>query len=151
MKAAVCRAFGEPERADDPAYATLLDRMQRVAELTRWQAGHIARYQTEELCALLDEHEVPCARVNTLDDLMSDPQVAHNAILVEIEHETGGRLRIAGPPARFGETPTSIRRLPPALGEHTAEVLTEIGVAEHELSELTAAGVVAGAPGATGR
>jgi len=72
-----------------------------------------------------------------------DPQVVANGLLLELEHAICGPLRVPGPVARFGSTPSEVRRLAPTLGEHTDEVLTEIGVDPAELANLRAQSALA--------
>jgi crotonobetainyl-CoA:carnitine CoA-transferase CaiB-like acyl-CoA transferase len=86
----------------------------------------------------LTREGVPCAPVLTRTQMLSDPQVVANGIVVETTHETAGRLRQARPAARFSATPTPIRQGAPALGEHTAEILAELGYAAAEIEALMA-------------
>ena len=84
---------------------------------------------------------VPCAPVLTRGRMIQHPQVQANGIVVETEHRAAGRLRQARPAARFSATPTAIRRGGPALGEHTGEVLAELGYSDAEIAALRAEGI----------
>jgi crotonobetainyl-CoA:carnitine CoA-transferase CaiB-like acyl-CoA transferase len=88
----------------------------------------------EEWLARLTEAGVPCAPVLTRTQMLSNPQVVANGIVVETEHATAGRIRQARPAARFSATPAAIRHGGPALGEHTAEVLGELGYTEADIA-----------------
>ena len=80
--------------------------------------------------------------VYNYDDLIADPQVAHNGSFITMEHPTEGTLKLAGIPIRFSETPGTIRRHHPAVGEQTAEILSEAGFSEAEIAALNASGAV---------
>lgn len=80
--------------------------------------------------------------VYNYDDLIADPQVAHNGSFITMEHPTEGTLKLAGIPISFSETPGTIRRHHPAVGEQTAEILGEVGFSEAEIAALTASGAV---------
>ena len=96
----------------------------------------------DEVCALLDEHGVPCAKVNSIQQLTEDPQVRHNGSIEVVDHPVGGSLYQPAPAARFEKTPASVRRLAPGHGEHTEEVLLEIGVPQDRIVSLRNEGVL---------
>ncbi|REJ85539.1 MAG: CoA transferase [Acidobacteria bacterium] len=151
----VCNAFGRPELADDPRFATLLGRMQAIDEIRDWEEREIARRSADEVCALLDEHGVPCAKVNRLAELAGDDQARHNETIERVEHPRGGAMLRARPPARFEKTPSGIRCHAADHGEHTEEVLAEAGFDAERIAALRAAGVLgptgaAATPGADG-
>ena len=90
-------------------------------------------------------HDVWCAPVNDLDRVVEDSQVVHNEILITLEHPTAGPVRVVGSPVRFSETPSSVRRVPPILGQHTIEILRDVlAMTEDEIA-------AAGEHGAFGR
>jgi crotonobetainyl-CoA:carnitine CoA-transferase CaiB-like acyl-CoA transferase len=91
---------------------------------------------------LLDTKDVWCAPVRAFEDVVDDPQVAHNDLLTTVEHPNGGELRVVGVPVRFSATPGSIRSGPPAVGQHTDEVLASIGYDAEEIRTLRDDGVV---------
>jgi crotonobetainyl-CoA:carnitine CoA-transferase CaiB-like acyl-CoA transferase len=83
------------------------------------------------------------APVNGVREFMSDPQVRVNRTVFEVQDPRAGTLRQLSHAARYAETPASLRRLPPQLGEHTDEVLAEVGYSADEIRELRASGAVA--------
>jgi crotonobetainyl-CoA:carnitine CoA-transferase CaiB-like acyl-CoA transferase len=91
---------------------------------------------------LLATKDVWCAPVQTFDDVVDDPQVAHNDLLTTVEHPNGGELRVVGVPVRFSATPGSIRSGPPSVGQHTDEVLASLGFRDEEIRALHDDGVV---------
>ncbi|MCZ6823954.1 MAG: CoA transferase, partial [Deltaproteobacteria bacterium] len=99
-------------------------------------------HTTAELCARLEVEDVPHAAVTSLESLHRHPQVIENRLLVESEHPHAGRTRIPRPVASFEATPATLRRPAPALGEHTDELLAELGLPEGEIHELRAEGVL---------
>ena len=95
-----------------------------------------------EWLALLGNADVCVAPVNSIEETARDPQVLHRDMVVTIEDPARGRQRALGIPLKFSETPGSIRRPPAGLGEHTEEVLREIGYDAEEIGELRAQGVI---------
>jgi len=78
--------------------------------------------------------------VNSLESLLHDPHLEAVGFWQTVEHPTEGTMRLPGIPAVYGKTPGSIRRLPPRLGEHSVEILREVGVADDEIKTLLASG-----------
>ncbi len=89
-----------------------------------------------EWLARLTAEGVPCAPVLTRTELLAHPQVAANGIVVEADHSGAGRLRQARAAARFSATPTGLKRGAPALGEHTDEILAEVGLSPTDARRL---------------
>jgi crotonobetainyl-CoA:carnitine CoA-transferase CaiB-like acyl-CoA transferase len=139
----LCRALGKPELQSDPRFATIAARMENSEVLAAIIREYTAAHDTEEVCRRLDAEGVPSARINAAADLHLDPQVIANALLADHEHEVCGPMRLPRPIADFDVTPAAVRRLAPALGQHTDEVLAELGVMAAEIAELRAQAVVA--------
>jgi crotonobetainyl-CoA:carnitine CoA-transferase CaiB-like acyl-CoA transferase len=135
--AALSRAFDMPELLDDPRFTTPALRQENIdARLTLTQDVLRTR-PADEWIARLEAEDVPCAPVLTRTDAINHPQVVANEIVVETLHHLAGSVRQARPAARFSATPTEHRRGGPALGEHTAEVLGEIGYTADQIAALT--------------
>ena len=132
---------GRPELGEDERFLTLQSRLAHVEEYYAL-LGEIAATRTNaEWSALLADSNIPHGPVNTLEDLLDDEQLNATGFWKEVEHPTEGRLRMPDVPQRFGRTPTDIRRLPPRLGEHSAEILREAGYSDEAIEELTDKGV----------
>lgn len=82
-----------------------------------------------------------CAKVNSYEDLPNDPQIIHNGIIKEIDHPVAGKFKAIGTPIEFSETPPTIRRTPPALGEHNDEILQELGFSDADIARFHAANI----------
>ena len=105
--------------------------------------AHLLTRTTAEWIGLMRPRGIWCGPVYGYRDVVDDPQVRHNGAIVEYEHPTEGRVRTPGFPIRFTRTPCSIERGAPLVGEHTSEVLAEIGMEQAEIAQLKAAEVIA--------
>lgn len=98
---------------------------------------------TDEWLDLLDAAGVPAGPVNNVAELLDDPQVLANDLVVEYHHPVAGAVSMVGPLIQMDKTPTSVRRPPPTLGQHNEEVLTELGYSAAEIDKLREVGAVA--------
>jgi len=123
----LCEALGRPELAEDERFAEADARIANRGALDDIVRGVLERLPRTEALERLWAHDVIAAPVNEYQDVFSDPQVVHNRMVVETEHHAGP-LRVTGVPVRLSHTPGDVRLPPPALGEHTREVLQELGL-----------------------
>ena len=137
------RVTGHPEWLEDERFATAAGRVTHVEQRLELMTEALRGRTTKEWLALLDEADVPCAPVLSRADLLTHPQIAANELIVESEHPHGGPMRQPRPAARFDHTPATIRRAAPLLGEHTDELLRELGCAPGQIAAWRAEGVVA--------
>jgi crotonobetainyl-CoA:carnitine CoA-transferase CaiB-like acyl-CoA transferase len=86
--------------------------------------------------------DVMAAPVNTYEQTFADPQVKHNQMAVEVEHARVGPLKVGGVPVKFKKTPGTVHLAPPILGQHTREVLQELGLSDADMERLRQQGVV---------
>jgi crotonobetainyl-CoA:carnitine CoA-transferase CaiB-like acyl-CoA transferase len=137
-----CRALGLDHLIDDERFANLTARSEHMHELLALLAEQTRTLDTHTLCARLEAEDAPHAAVTALGDVPEHPQVVANGTLVELEHPHCGALRLPRPVENFDATPSSIRSLAPLLGEHTDEVLTELGLDAGAREKLRADGVL---------
>ncbi len=139
----LCQAMSRPDLADDPRFVKNSDRVENRVTLIGILGEIFAGRDTVTWLGLLNEAGVPCAPVQTVDQVFKAPQVLHRNMLAKIKHTTAGTVSMAGIPVKFSVTPASIRIPPPLLGEHTGEVLTSwIGIGSEELGELQRKSVI---------
>jgi crotonobetainyl-CoA:carnitine CoA-transferase CaiB-like acyl-CoA transferase len=137
------RALGRPEWCEDPRFRDLLSRIQNRVALEGLIRDEFRKWPTHEILERLAGESLPAAPVLSLEEVIADRQVRHNEILIERDHPTAGRIRQPRPPARFDRTPAEAGRLAPLPGEHTDEILGELGLGPEERQRLRKAGVVA--------
>jgi crotonobetainyl-CoA:carnitine CoA-transferase CaiB-like acyl-CoA transferase len=132
-----CAAVRREELASDPRFVNNSKRVENRAELIALLSDMFVQRDNETWFKLLTEAEVPCAPVQTIDQVFQAPQVLHRDMLMEIDHPTAGKVRMAGIPVKFSETPASVRKPPPLLGEHNEEVLKNwLGMSAAAIDEL---------------
>ena len=138
-----CRAMERPELEHDPRYDQETKRQERSEELVALFDGIFATRTREEWLSIFSEYDLFCAGVNTLLDLQHDPQILANDYLVDFEHPTMGLIKIPGYPIHFSDSQAGTISAAPDLGEHTEEVLTEIGgYSEAEISVFRKKGII---------
>ena len=139
----LARVVGHPEWLTDERFSTAMGRRQNAGELIGLLDEIFASRTLDEWAVVFDtEPDVFWAPVNTIDDVLVDPQMHAAGTFVEVPERDGGALRVASPSDFYG-TPWAPRGAAPHLGEHTREVLAELGIAPARIDELAAAGVVA--------
>ncbi|MDW8326195.1 MAG: CoA transferase [Anaerolineales bacterium] len=141
--ATFCEVIGlGAEVRDDPRFATNSARLQNRAALVALIEERLTHFGSAELLEKLRHAEIPCGPINTVTDLLNDPHYRARGNIIEQVHPTAGAVRSLANPVRLTATPPVYRRPPPALGEHTAEVLGELGYSAEAIAALRNEGVV---------
>ncbi len=136
-------AVGHPEWSSDPRFTRNCDRVENRAVLEGMIEATFGSRSADEWSEVLLAAGVPCSRINTVQQALADPQTAATGMLIDIQHATAGIFRSLGIPMSFSDTPLSVRYPPPALGEHTDSVLTELlGFQADDIKKLRDAAVV---------
>jgi crotonobetainyl-CoA:carnitine CoA-transferase CaiB-like acyl-CoA transferase len=123
----LCELLGHPEWTGDPAFADDTGRVKNRARLGGLIESVTSARLRSHWTALFEANGLPCGPINTYDQVFADPQVQARGMVVETDHPTLGRIRTLGSPIKMSETPPIAGRRAPLLGEHTREVLREIG------------------------
>ncbi len=136
--------LGLPELAEDPRFLENNDRIRNVDELASVLGERFKMRPTEEWLELLEEGGVPAGPVASIGEMLAMPQTLARDMVVEVEHSKLGPVQTLGFPVKFSETPASVDRGAPLLGEHTPEVLAELGFSDDEVEEFIRSGAARG-------
>jgi crotonobetainyl-CoA:carnitine CoA-transferase CaiB-like acyl-CoA transferase len=137
-----CETTGRTDLSDDPRFQTNLDRVQHRSELIPILEALFQTKTTDEWVALLEAAGIPTSPVNTIANLVHDPQIAHRNMLIDVPHPTVRGLRAPATPMKLSDGASSVRRHPPENGEHTEEILLEFGYAKEDIADLETSGAV---------
>jgi crotonobetainyl-CoA:carnitine CoA-transferase CaiB-like acyl-CoA transferase len=124
----LARALDHPEWLDDERFKTAGGRVAYAKERLDQTASVLKTRTTEEWLERLDAEQVPCAPILPLSEVIDHPQVAENELIFESDHPVAGRIRQPRAAARFDETPTTLEGPAPTHGQHTEEILKELGI-----------------------
>jgi len=136
------RALGRAEWCEDERFRDLAARMAHTAVLEPMIRAEFRKWPTQEIIARMAAESLPVAPALSLDEVIDDPQVRHNELIVERDHPSAGRIRQPRAAARFDKTRAEPGRLAPLPGEHTDEILAELGIGAEERKRLRAEKVV---------
>jgi len=126
--ARLCEVIGDAGLARDPRFSTNAARVRANAELTALLSATFAAWQRDALVAALDAAGVPAAPINTIPQVFADPQLQHRGMLRHLPHPLAGSVPQVISPIRLADAPLRFDRAPPLLGQHTQEVLRELGL-----------------------
>ena len=134
--------IGAPQLKDDPRFVTNAERMRNLPVLQAELTAFFKTRTSGEWLRLLEEAGVPAGPVLDVRQMQADPQVLAREMVVETMHPTAGKVKSIGLPIKFSETPGSVTRPAPVLGQHTREVLREHGFSDAEADEMAAQGAI---------
>ena len=137
----VCNVIGKEEWITDPNYATPNARLPRLKEIfdtiERWTMTKTKYEAMEEL----NKHDIPCGPILSMEELAAEPALRATGTIVEVDHPKRGKYLTVGNPVKLSDSPTEVKRSP-LLGEHTQEVLKELGISDSEIGALRDAAVI---------
>ncbi len=138
----LCAALDLPDLLTDPRFATPADRKANEQPLAEIISARTRREPSAVLLDRLQRAGVPAGPIWTIAEALASPQVAARGLIWETEHPSAGPVRLVGSPLHLSQTPATLRRPAPRLGEHTAEVLGALGLGPQEVERLRTEGVV---------
>jgi len=137
----ICEVIGRREWLDDPRYATPKARLPHLMEIF----GEIEKWTMTktkfEAMDILNEHDIPCGPILSMKELAEEPSLRKTGTVVEVDHPTRGKYLTVGNPIKLSDSPTDVVRSP-LLGEHTDEVMVELGYGKEEIAALRAEKVI---------
>jgi formyl-CoA transferase len=137
----ICRVIGREAWITDPNFATPEARLPRLKEIFAAVEEWTVTKTKFEAMNLLNEHDIPCGPILSMEELAHEPSLRKTGTVVEVDHPTRGKYLTVGNPIKLSDSPTEVKRSP-LLGEHTDEVLKELGYKSEEVDALRQAKVV---------
>jgi crotonobetainyl-CoA:carnitine CoA-transferase CaiB-like acyl-CoA transferase len=135
-------ALGLAHMAEDPRFAVNIERVKHRRELESALEAVIGKHDRAPLLQILEAAGVPATPVNTVDQVMTDPQTAARQMIERVVHPRLGEIPVVGTPVKFSRMRAGVRRSAPLLGEHTDEILAEHGYTAADVAALRAKKVV---------
>ena len=137
-----CAVAGCADLARDERFASNASRVRNRELLVPLLAPLLRQRRRADWLAALEAAKVPCGPINGLDDVFADPQVQARGMTLTMQHPNNAHLELVASPMKLSATPVQLRRPPPLLGQHTDEVLHELGIGAAELKQLHEGGVI---------
>jgi formyl-CoA transferase len=131
----ICKVIGKENWLTDPEFATPEARLPRLTEVFAAVEAWTVTMTKFEAMALLNEHDIPCGPILSMEELANEPALRKTGTIVEVDHPTRGKYLTVGNPIKLSDSPTEVTRSP-LLGEHTDQVLAELGYAAADVAAL---------------
>ena len=137
----ICKVIGKEDWLTDPNFATPEARLPRLTEVFATVEAWTLTKTKFEAMALLNEHDIPCGPILSMYEIANEPSLRKTGTIVEVDHPKRGKYLTVGNPIKMSDSPTEVKRSP-LLGEHTDEVLRELGYADADVAALRAKKVI---------
>jgi crotonobetainyl-CoA:carnitine CoA-transferase CaiB-like acyl-CoA transferase len=144
-----CKVLGFPEVATDPRFEKMKDRLAHYDELKPMIDRVIGSWTRTQVIERMDNVGIPAGPINTVAEIMEDPQMKAREMIHQLIHPEYGPLRVLGIPIKLSDTPGSLDTAPPRFGQHNHDILTSLGYDTPGITALTARGVIAGSEEST--
>jgi formyl-CoA transferase len=137
----ICKVIGKEEWITDPQYATPKARLPRLMQIFATIEDWTKTKSKFEAMDILNEHDIPCGPILSMKEIAEEPSLRKTGTVVEVDHPTRGKYLTVGNPIKMSDSPTEVVRSP-LLGEHTREVLAELGYSADQVAALRADGAI---------
>lgn len=138
----LARLIGGDELANDPRFARPAGRAKNYADATRIVEGWTRERTVQQCLAALDAAEVPCSAVQTIDQVLADPQIHARNMVIEQDHPVLGKVRLPNLPFRFSDCDTTPKTPAPLLGQHNRSIAASLGYSEADIDAMIKDGVL---------
>ncbi|WP_085506120.1 CaiB/BaiF CoA transferase family protein [Thalassobacillus devorans] len=138
----LCSLLGLEQLTNHPKFSSNSLRLQNREKLIDLISNKIKEKSTKEWNELLQDNGIPCGPINNIKDVFEDPQVKAREMALEVEHPTAGSVKLVGSPLKLSRTPVDYKRHPPLPGEHTEEVLTDMGYTLEDIEDLKGKNII---------
>jgi formyl-CoA transferase len=137
----ICEIIGKPDWITDPNYATPEARLPLLKDIFATIESWTRTKTKFDAMDILNDRDIPCGPILSMEEIMADESLRKTGTIVEVDHPTRGKYLTVGNPIKMSDSPTDVTRSP-LLGEHTAEVLGELGYSKDDLNALREGGVI---------